>query len=281
MDAVRSTLLFAKGVVLVEGDAEQIMIPAMLRSVFGVSPDELGFSVISMSSSFFEHVALIFAEDRVQRPCAIVTDLDKPIVDLPSDPNDDSRTDAASRAAQKSGEERREKLDAFTSGNKWVKTFFAEYTFEVDFIGANNSREVVYTLDSIYKDATTKAEVRSRLESGDLAICGAEALRLAKKYGKGWFALLLSEKLGTWTYIPEYIMRALAFACARSISLAALKRMGEFRVARHKSDGLKVLADLPKFSSVKPREFLEQYRKADPTDALSLFCKFISEYKTT
>ena len=46
--------MFAKGVVLVEGDAELILVPAMLRSVFGVTPDELGFSVISVSSAVFE-----------------------------------------------------------------------------------------------------------------------------------------------------------------------------------------------------------------------------------
>ena len=50
---------------MVEGDAEQIMIPAMLRAVFGVTPDELGFSVIPMSSAFFDHVAVIFADDDI------------------------------------------------------------------------------------------------------------------------------------------------------------------------------------------------------------------------
>ena len=64
LDAVRSTLLFAKGVLLVEGDTEQVMIAALLKAAFGCSTDELGFSVISMSAAFFEHVAVIFAENR-------------------------------------------------------------------------------------------------------------------------------------------------------------------------------------------------------------------------
>jgi len=38
LDAVRSTLLFAKGVILVEGQAELVMIPAMLKAVLGLSP---------------------------------------------------------------------------------------------------------------------------------------------------------------------------------------------------------------------------------------------------
>ena len=279
MDAVRSTLLFAKGVVLVEGDAEQIMIPAMLRAVFGVSPDELGFSVISMSSAFFEHVAVIFAEDRVQRPCAIVTDLDKATIDLPQDTDDDDRDEAAARAAQESGETRQQKLESFTNGNEWVQAFFAEHTFEVDFIGANNSWEVVSTLDAIYTNTSIKAKVRERIESEDVTVYGPEIIRLAKKYGKGWFALLLSENLSSSTYIPEYILRAIAFACAQSITPAALKRMGEYRVERHNSVPLKTLPSTTELSKLTPKDFLELFRKADKGDSLSLFCDYIEEYQ--
>ncbi|WP_406868457.1 ATP-dependent nuclease [Paraburkholderia fungorum] len=45
LDAVRSNLLFAKSVILVEGDAEEILIPSLVKAVMGVSLDELGISV--------------------------------------------------------------------------------------------------------------------------------------------------------------------------------------------------------------------------------------------
>jgi putative ATP-dependent endonuclease of OLD family len=279
MDAVRSTLLFAKGVLLVEGDAEQMMIPAMLRAVFGMSPDELGFSVISMSSAFFEHVAVIFADGRIERTCAIVTDLDEALIDLATNPNDDTRLQAMARAAQKSGEVRYQKLQAFTEGNKWVQAFLAHYTFEVDFIGANNAREVVRTLDVIYKEGDPKNQSEQRLKSRDLQVAGTEILRLAAKCGKGWFALLLSEKLDTWTFIPEYILRAIAFACASSITDSSLKRMGEFRAKKHNSDGLKSLPPLKVLGRMKPPEFLSMFREADDSDALSLFCQYVEEYR--
>ncbi len=83
LDAVRSTLLFAKGVILVEGDAELILIPQMVKSVFGISLDEIGISLINMSSTVFEHVALIFNDKRVQRKCSIITDGDASIINLP------------------------------------------------------------------------------------------------------------------------------------------------------------------------------------------------------
>src|SRR5690606_6743655 len=57
LDAVRTNLLFAKGVILVEGDAEEILIPIMVKKVFGVSLDELGISLINIRSTGFENVA--------------------------------------------------------------------------------------------------------------------------------------------------------------------------------------------------------------------------------
>ncbi len=48
LDAVRSNLLFAKSVVLVEGDAEEILIPILVKKVMGVTLDELGISLINM-----------------------------------------------------------------------------------------------------------------------------------------------------------------------------------------------------------------------------------------
>ena len=181
LDAVRSTLLFAKGVLLVKGDAEQIMIPAMLRAVFGLSPDELGFSVISMSSAFFDHIAVVFAEDRIRRPCAIVTDADEPLIDLPENAEDDTGEQAHARAAQLAGEARTRSLQLLARANPWIECFLAKHTFEVDFIGATNDRETVRALDTIYADAAAKSRSKKRLESADLRVAGREILRLATK----------------------------------------------------------------------------------------------------
>ncbi|MGR5962017.1 hypothetical protein ACT7DN_11300 [Bacillus paranthracis] len=49
------------------------------------------------------------------------------------------------------------------------------------------------------------------LDSDDPSVVGKEALRLAKKEGKGWFALLLTETLFVRTKIPNYILEAIAF----------------------------------------------------------------------
>lgn len=76
LDAKRSVLLFSKGVILVEGDGEEILIPALVKKVLGVSLDEMGIGLINIGSVGFENVACVFDESRLQRKCSIVTDLD-------------------------------------------------------------------------------------------------------------------------------------------------------------------------------------------------------------
>lgn len=281
LDALRSTLLFAKGVLLVEGDTEQIMISSMIRAMFGVTPDELGFSVIAMSSAFFEHVAVIFASDRIQRPCAIATDLDKALIDLPDSPEDDTTDQAHARAAEESGKARQESLNKLADGNPWIQNFLATHTFEVDFIEAGNSSVVVETLDAIYSQDAAKKRCQEKLESADLQESGMEILRLATKHGKGWFALLLSEKLGSQTHIPEYILRAVAFACHPSIDDGTLKQMGEFKVSADGPDGdlSKALPPLGELRDLVPTDFISVFRKAVPTDEFSLFCQYVEEYR--
>ena len=277
LDAIRSTLLFAKGVLLVEGETEQIMIPAMLRAVFGLSPDELGFSVVPMNSSFFEHVAVIFSPERLHRPCAIATDLDRSLIGLPSDPQDDTREEAKARAAEKSGSAREQRLTALCNGNPWIDVFFAEHTFEVDFIGANNAREVVGTLNEIYKTPVRSSTSRGKLESDDLVVAGREVLRLATNVGKGWFALLASEQLKADTYIPEYLLRAIAFACHLSVGDRELKQILEFRIAAAGDDGgpPESLPSLLEWKNMSPTDALVAFRTALPEDELSYFCEYL------
>lgn len=281
LDAIRSTLLFAKGVLLVEGDTEQIMIPAMVRAMFGVTPDELGFSVIAMSSAFFEHVAVIFAGDRIQRPCAIATDLDKALIDLPDSPEGDTTLQTHARAAEESGKSRHERLHVLANDNPWIQTFCAIHSFEVDFIGADNSSVVIETLDDIYSQTAPKERSKEKLESADIQTSGLEILRLAQNHGKGWFALLLSEKLVSQTHIPEYILRAVAFACQPSVDEGALKQMGEFRVRAEGPDGdlAKAMPPLAELGKLSPSDFLSVFREAAPTDALSLFSQYLEEYR--
>lgn len=286
LDALRSTLLFAKGVLLVEGDAEQIMIPAMLKAVFGMNPDELGFSVIAMNSAFFEHVAVIFGDDRIMRPCAIISDLDAPIIELPQNPKDDSPTQSHARASAESGLLRKQATEAIAKGNSWIFPFFGDHTFEVDFLAADNSWEVTQILEDVFSQEAAIKRCKKKLESKDIEVSGTEVLRIANKLGKGWFALLLAEQLFYRTNIPEKIMRAVAFACHRSVSDRVLKQIGLFRMTEERnevSSGAENNRILPSFEDVKnlnSEEFVQAYIASAPDDALSRFCSYLHEYRS-
>jgi putative ATP-dependent endonuclease of OLD family len=278
LDAIRSTMLFAKGVILVEGDAEQILIPEMLNSIFGLSPDQLGFSVVSMSSAFFEHISIIFADERIRRPCAVVTDRDASLFELPKDPEDDNVEQAHTRAADASGEARQERLEEISNDNPWLEPFFADHTFEVDFVSAGNAHEVIQTLPEIYKKQSAITLSEGRLKSKDVATYGKEVLRLANKQGKGWFALLLAENLTNQTYFPEYVLRAIAFACHMSVTDSALRQIAIFRmnIDEELASDLRATEDYEDLSAEK---FLQQYCEEEPDDSLTLFRNYVIEFR--
>lgn len=215
LDAVRSNLLFAKSVLLVEGDAEEILIPLMVKKVLGVSLDELGVSLINIRSTGFTNVAVLFHETRVRRRCSIITDLDAAIINPHPLPGDDPETRQFKNkllAAQISGEARKVKLDAQAAENSWIRPFYAENTFEVDFVACGNAEKVVALVDDVYVQTATRAQSVIELRSGDPNQFGRRVLTMANHEGKGWFAILLGKQIDHRTVVPPYIQQAIIFA---------------------------------------------------------------------
>lgn len=215
LDAIRSNLLFAKSVILVEGDAEEILIPTLVKKSLGLSLDELGITLVNMRSTGFENIALLFHDDRIRKKCAIITDLDKAFFSFePNDNDSESELRAKNKAkgSEKSGKERQEKLEEFSRGNKWVSSFFAEHTFEVDFIKNSNASYLVSILNAVYSDPNTIAKAQKELANRDIVISGKRALTMANKLGKGWFAISLGQHINCNVTVPEYICDAVIFA---------------------------------------------------------------------
>lgn len=214
LDAVRTNLLFAKGVLLVEGDAEEILIPIMIKQVYGVSLDELGISLINIRSTGFKNVAQLFHKNRIRRRCSIITDLDDAICDTTiAEGDSDKEKEYKKRieSSKKSGIQRKTKLDEFTKDNEWLNVFYAKHTFEVDFV-CNNSWAVVQIINQVYTKEATRKLAKEELESKDIALFGKRVLTMANQEGKGWFAIMLGKHIFFNTYIPKYIIDAIVFA---------------------------------------------------------------------
>lgn len=202
LDAKRSTLLFSKGVILVEGDAEEILIPAMVEKAMGVSLDELGIGLVNVGSVAFEYIASMFSTERVQKYCAILTDSD---VQIPG-------TKSGKGQAEGLGRSRKEKLEALFGQNAWVDYFFAPHTFEVDFAGEQENRKFISALIDEYYKREDSAQVHKEEINGTEAQRYDAVMGMAKQLGKGWMATLLAGKIDSSVTIPDYILNALAFA---------------------------------------------------------------------
>lgn len=218
LDVKRSELLFSKSVILVEGDAEEILIPIMVKKCFGVSLDELGISLINIGSVGFENVYKLFHDLRVQKKCAIITDLDTPI-DI---------SDTSQQTAHKRGQKRKVKLGEENARNRWVDGFFAEHTFEVDLV-KNNISYMESLIDKTYKDPNVINQKKIDIKSPDVKKYGDVALKIASYNKKGWNAILLSEMIDGKFQIPEYILDAIAFAGSEEIK----SKQNSISILRH------------------------------------------------
>ncbi|GAL81913.1 predicted ATP-dependent endonuclease of the OLD family [Algibacter lectus] len=238
LDAIRTNLLFAKGVILVEGDAEEILIPQMVKKAYGVSLDELGISLINIRSTGFKNVAQLFHDNRIRRKCSILTDLDDAICDTTINDGESESSKKYKTKVENSrikGLERKVILDEFEKDNDWIKTFYAKYTFEVDFVMRGNAWEVEQIIDNVYVDKPTIKLTKEELDDEDVAVFGKRVLTMANQEGKGWFAIMLGKHISYKTIVPDYIVEAIAFA-KESYSKNIIADIIEYRVTKNAKD---------------------------------------------
>lgn len=265
LDAKRSVLLFSKGVIMVEGDGEEILIPALVKKVLGVSLDEMGIGLINIGSVGFENVACIFDESRLQRKCSIVTDLDV-VVD---------GAKKSSQVAMDRGASRREKLSRLFDANPYVSAFYAPHTLEVDFASEdNNKRFICAIIKRAYKDAATKEKHVLAVKSGTEAERYDSVMTVAKNIKKGWYATLLAEKIDAGATIPMYILDAIAFVAKDILSEKLLWKMANYSFNAYDLDedydDLKTAFKEAR-SSKEIRETIEMFCDEFPNDMVSSF----------
>jgi putative ATP-dependent endonuclease of the OLD family len=256
LDAVRSNLLFAKGVILVEGDAEEILVPLVVKKTLGISLDELGISLINIRSTGFENVAQLFHEDRIRRKCSIITDLDQEICDtiiLESDPAQTIAYKTNVANSSKAGTQRKKRLDRFAGENNFIQIFYADFTFEVDFVRDGNAWEVINVVDEVYKDLEVRKIAKNELKSEEISIYGKRVLTMANREGKGWFAILVGKHISHRTIIPDYIMKAIIFAKS-DFSTSLINNIVGYRID-------KCLLDEKSLDFSKVRDCLHKYNQ--------------------
>lgn len=79
LDATKANLFFAKGIIMVEGDAENILIP-VIAEIIGYPLEKYGVSVVNVGSTAFLRYSRIFIrgdqEHTINVPVSVITDCD-------------------------------------------------------------------------------------------------------------------------------------------------------------------------------------------------------------
>jgi len=262
LDAKRSVLLFSKGAILVEGDGEEILIPHLVKEVLGITLDELGIGLINVGSVGFENVACIFDEKRLQRYCAIITDSDVQIPD----------TEHQKPEAEKRGQTRKDKLGKLFKGNKYVNSFYAPHTLEIDFANISDNRAfIIPIIDMAYpeeglkdpiKAQTAKALHKKNLNGNDAERYDSLSV-ITNRIGKGWYSTLLADQIDFTTIIPDYILEAIAFASQEIITQTIKLKMVCYSINEYEeTEDVRSIKAL--VNSVKTKE--------EETKAIERFC---------
>lgn len=273
LDAKRSVLLFSKGVLLVEGDGEEILIPNLVKKGLGISLDELGIGLVNVGSTAFEYIASLFDNERIQRYCSIITDRDIQAVSKGSS--------HYSENAQKKGEARQTKLDGLFTENPWVSTFYATNTFEVEFAKFINNRYFIKDMiESHYTQEATIIRHKEALRAGG-EDCANTVLTLANSIGKGWYATLLSNMVDESVEIPEYILDAIAYACQEIVTADIKLKMIRYSLSFYpdsNSAAQDILSDITHLQDLEDKgKVIEKYCKMFPKNMPSILIQKIDE----
>jgi putative ATP-dependent endonuclease of OLD family len=206
LDATKSSLLFARKVMLVEGAAEVLLIPPLVKEILGVDLEREGISVIAIHGVHFDVFARLFGPACLPKKCAIVADADLDPAeanDIP-DPNEAEGGDEDDQPIRP---------DLAALENDYVRVFLGDTTFERELTSEGN----LPMLEAAAR-ALGAPRIAAKLASADLIGIDEDlknaVLRTAKRFGKGRFAQVTARHVESATDLPGYIAEAVAWLLA-------------------------------------------------------------------
>lgn len=216
LTATRSELLFAKGVIFVEGDAEEVMLPGFAEAI-GYNLDQLGITVCNVAGVNFEPYVKLAASLRI--PFAVITDWDP--LDGTKQPLGKTRSISIWDAYCSV----RPEAQKFTAGNiTWLEAknfdecysvfrerniFLNSLTFEIAIANTAGLKEALLDiLDEQGFGALRSSRIKS-WRSGQ-PVVPAQLLAMVSDVGKGRLAAKLKKKAPGLTP-PEYISAAIHY----------------------------------------------------------------------
>lgn len=115
LDSTKANLFFAKGIIMVEGDAENILIP-VIADILGYPLEKYGISLVNVgSTAFLRYSGIMVRNDgtTIKIPVSVITDCDIQPYDI--DPNTKEKT--FNEKIAESAQAEKEKNDKYTCGS--------------------------------------------------------------------------------------------------------------------------------------------------------------------
>jgi putative ATP-dependent endonuclease of OLD family len=219
LDATRSTLLFARKVILVEGPAELFLIAPLVKAVHGINLDEHGISVIPIHGAHFEPYTKLFGPNAIEKKCSILTDGDSQNEEAEPDIDPEDEADAPATPVA-TCYNRTQRLKALE--NAFLKVFVGDTTFEMELtdigtlgmfsaacaeVGATRIAAILKKLETDIGPATILTEE----QTAKLQRAKKYVLNTSKRFQKGRFAQVVSKHAHLAKSLPEYINQAISW----------------------------------------------------------------------
>ena len=217
LDATKAEVLFARGVVLVEGLAELFLIPALAENL-GKALDQYGITVCSVHGTDFVPYAKLLGPKGLDIPFVILTDRDQFKTRSGKEESGGLRRVVA--LAEAIGDPRAASFKQMYDSGQWndlseaatkMAVFVGDYTLEVDLFNSGHGQEVVDTLKELGLGNRVSEELQA-LADLDRGLHKSEAQRLLevidRRGGKGRVAQRLAEKVDAERF-PSYITEAI------------------------------------------------------------------------
>lgn len=232
LDVTKSALLFSRGVVLVEGVAEQLLVPVIAESM-DLSLAEAGISVVNVGGLAFGPFIELFGRERLPFRCAVITDADPPEPDDDEAELDDSSVVGFAGAPLGPPAVRVEsELQLSPTAQllkqretNQVRVFFAEKTLEWDIVKAGNWDLALEALRTFKPRVSVKLKDEYATSSfGEQA----DMLLSKVKKKKGDFAMALSSLIasGSAFEAPLHIRKAIEWVVSRGVAEVEREELG-------------------------------------------------------
>lgn len=178
LDATKANLFFAKGLILVEGDAENLLIPTIAK-IIGKDLHEYGVSIVNVGSTAYKRYVNIFRrkdKKHFNMPISIITDLDVRSIEYYEDPDNKGR-----KEVYRVTEETKKDLNAYKDHVQWDKlpVFFMTKTGIDEYIDSNKVkripkavREDIHKIFDKNKESITKEDIDKVRELKLKKLCG-------------------------------------------------------------------------------------------------------------